>query len=160
MSGYWEGLCLRADCQLSEHSEGNYRSLDFAAQDVIKGGHYLVSQPIVNISISIEQYSKLLRYLADKELTNSHNLSELFLELEQKFPLIASAIIKNYPGVIDRDEFIDDLKELESVFVEWRYAYEREFLACSPDKLFALAHALRRTLKELHPNLHSCFHAA
>jgi hypothetical protein len=60
----------------------------------------------------------------------------------------------------NRDEFVADLREVKSVFVDWRYAYEHELLCSSPDSLMVLANAFRDTIEHHHPDLHSGCDAA
>jgi hypothetical protein len=118
----------------------------------------LGAPPIVNFGLSIELYIKLLHYLADATCVRGHNLHVLFLALEKVAPAVASLVMyKHYYTRGDRDEFLDYLRAEASVFEEWRYAYEKEFLCSSANTLFVLANAFRSAITDLHPDMTSAF---
>lgn len=114
--------------------------------------------PLVNFAFSIELYIKLLRFLADGQLMQGHNLHALFLEFENVAPDAGAAAIRCHRSARgDRDEFLEYLDDTKSVFEDWRYAYEKEFLIASPDSVQALADAFRAAMEELHPGRKSIF---
>lgn len=114
--------------------------------------------PLVNFAFSIELYIKLLRFLADGQLVEGHNLCDLFFELDQAAPDVGDAAIRNHRYARgERDVFLEYLDEAKAVFDQWRYAHERQFLMATPDNLHALADALRATMREFHPDQQSVF---
>jgi hypothetical protein len=141
---------------------GAYRHTVWAAEAAAYGQNrcnYLGAPPIMNFGFSIELYIKLLRNLADGNLMHGHNLHDLFLKLDEAAPQVGSAAIRNhYSSRGCREEFLKFIRNEASLFEEWRYAYEKEFLCSSPDTLFLLANAFRKTVWELHPVLRSAFH--
>jgi len=118
----------------------------------------LGAPPIVNFGFAIELYIKLLRHLADKQPMRGHNLHELFQELEKAAPAVTSRVIcVHHYARGNRDEFLDYIRIVASVFDDWRYAHEKEFLCSSADTLFVLANAFRSAIKDLHPDMTSAF---
>jgi hypothetical protein len=114
--------------------------------------------PLVNFAFSIELYIKLLRFLADGQLMQYHNLHDLFVALENAAPNVgATAIFQHRYAQGNRDVFLEYLEETKSVFEDWRYAYEQELLVAVPDNMHALADAFRATMRQLHPDQHSAF---
>ena len=79
-----------------------------------------------------------------------------FLKLDEVAPQVGADVIRNHPPSRGcREEFLEFIKNEASVFEEWRYAYEKEFLVSSPDILLMLADAFRKTVRKLHPDLRS-----
>lgn len=116
---------------------------------------------LVNFAFSIELYIKLLRFLADGRLMQSHDLYALFLKLESVCPAASTAAIRHYRYARgDRAEFIDDLHATKSIYVDWRYSHESEFPTTGPDNVHALADAFRAALTELHPHRQGSFETA
>jgi hypothetical protein len=114
--------------------------------------------PLVNFAFSIELYIKLLRFLVDGELMQGHNLRDLFIELDKTAPEVGTTAIRQHRYARgDREKFIEYLNDTKSIFEDWRYAYENEFLIAVPDNVHALADAFRAAMRELHPNQHSTF---
>jgi hypothetical protein len=77
---------------------------------------------------------------------SGHNLQVLVLELETIAPDVAATVIRNHfywSG--DRDEFIDDIADVATVFERWRYAHEESFLCTPVDSLLTwrMHHAKR-----------------
>ena len=64
-------------------------------------------------------------------------------------------VFDKHPRSADRDEFIQHIGKVKTVFEDWRYAYESEFLSGSYDSLLEIADAFRRTMQEVHPTLRS-----
>ena len=158
---YYAGVLTSLPFDAANVDAGAYRHTVWAAEAAACGQNKcnsLVAPPIINFGFSIELYIKLLRNLADGNLMHGHNLHELFLKLDEAAPQVGAAAIRNhYSSRGCREEFIEFIKNEASVFEEWRYAYEKEFLCSSPDILFVLADAFRKTVWELHPDLRSAF---
>jgi hypothetical protein len=109
--------------------------------------HSLGAPTIVNYAFSIELYLKLLLLLTSGRLhRGNHDLFEIYKLLGQD---VRERITRNtrFPG--DETYVPEALEDLAKVFVEWRYAYEQEFLVASPDTMVVIATALHRTVKEV-----------
>lgn len=137
----------------------NFPHADDAAIIALNGKktHAVGAPRMVNFAFSIELYLKLLLFLANKELSNEHNLLKLFKRLVEVAPNAIDKIVEHYPRSENRDEFIVHISEVKSVFIDWRYVYEKDFLCGSTDKLLEIAEALRRTMQEVHPTLRSAY---
>jgi hypothetical protein len=159
---YYAGVLTSLPFDAASVDAGAYRRAELAAKAAAYGQNkcnILGAPPIVNFGFSIELYIKLLRHLADGNLMNGHNLHKLFLKLDEVAPQVAAAAIRNHPPSRGcREEFLESIKNEASVFEEWRYAYEKQFLCSSPDILLMLADAFRKTVWKLHPDLRVALH--
>ena len=158
---YFAGILASTSFDAANVAVNLHTTADEAANAALTGTkrkNELGAPPIVNFGFSIELYIKLLRFLLDAHLMNGHNLHCLFLELEKIAPEVSAAVIKNHRYARGkREEFIESISDEKSVFEDWRYAYEKEFLCSSPDSLLTLADAFRQTMREIHPNYRSAF---
>ncbi len=144
---------LNVDC-------GDFRNAAWAAEAAAYGRNRrntLGAPPIVNFGFSIELYIKLLWNLSTNNNIRGHKILELFTELET-LPNIGALVIKNSSYARGcRDDFLGMITAESSVFEDWRYAHEKEFLCSSPDTLLMIAVSFRKTVWELYPDLNSAF---
>jgi hypothetical protein len=78
--------------------------------------------------------------------------------LEEIAPGVSHTVVRHHPRSADRNEFVKYISEVKSIFEDWRYTYEKEFLIGWPDDLLEIANAFRDTIKEIPPQLPSVFH--
>jgi hypothetical protein len=158
---YYAGILTSLPFDAMNVEAGAFRNAGQAAEAAAFGKerrNQLGAPVIVNFGFAIELYIKLLRSLADGKLIRGHNLHDLFLELETVAPQVGTVVINNHiSSGRCRDDFLEYIKNEASVFDDWRYAYEKDFLVSSPDTLMSLVNAFRKTIRDLHPILRSAF---
>ena len=134
-----------------------------ALEGILSGrrGNQVDAPPLVNFAFAIELYIKLLRFPADGQLIEGHDLHQLFIELDRAAPDVGRSVIRNHRHARGcREEFLAYIDEARSVFEHWRYAHEKTLLIAVPDNLLAVADAFRATMRELHPDKLSVFDLA
>ena len=129
---YYAGILTTLPFDALKVDGGAYRHAEWAAEAAVNGENRrntLGAPPIVNFGFSIELYIKLLWNLSTKTEMNGHDLHELFCKLDASSPEISRAVIaKSSYARGCRDEFLELIMEEASVFNDWRYAHEKEFL--------------------------------
>jgi hypothetical protein len=154
---YYTGILTSLLFDASNVDHRHYRDAKQAAEAAAAGPNRwnsLGAPPIVNFGFSVELYLKLL--IGKREF--GHDLCKLFLRLEQAAPQAAQSLVRNHHYARGcREEFLETLQAVASVFEQWRYSHEHQFLCSSPDTLLVLANGCRKTVQELCPDLHKVF---
>jgi hypothetical protein len=157
---YYAGILTALPFDALNVDGGDFRNAAWAAEAAAHGQNRqntLGAPPIVNLGFSIELYIKLLWNLSSNRKMRGHKILELFSKLET-LPNVSAVVIKNSSYARGcRDEFLEIITAESSVFDDWRYAHEKEFLCSSPDTLLMIAVSFRKTVSELYPGLKSAF---
>jgi hypothetical protein len=122
-----------------------------------KEGVELGAPTVVCHAFAIEQFLKLLLLLKKGEYPDrEHALDTLFDMLS---PEVQDQIDRRFRDCsFSYSTGVGDvLVEARKAFVEWRYPHEHEFLSASVEELAAIGVALRRTVRDLRPDLVSVF---
>jgi hypothetical protein len=160
---YYAGILTSLHFDAASVDAGDFRDVQAAARDAAYGPendrkNNLGAPPIVNFAFAVELYIKLLRHLADAVSMRGHRLYDLFLKLDKAAGKASASVINNHAHSRGcREEFMNNLKDLDKAFEDWRYAHDKAFLCSSPDALLVLASSFRKALRELHPGLRSSF---
>lgn len=99
-------------------------------------------------AFAVELYMKSL---LGPESIKTHKLDELFKYLPQH---VRNSIYVYYKQLITGRTFKDleeDIKQLASAFVDWRYIYEQGKIAIALHRLIALAYSLHMAIRQLKP---------
>lgn len=141
-------------------SSTDYDSGELARRSITDPGcgNYLGAPPVVNFGFSIELYIKLLLDLSGSPGVRGHNSCNLFKKLEGADFELSSMVIKNFlysDGC--REKFSKYMKDISTVFEDWRYAHEKDFLVVSTDTLSAIANSFRKTIRQRYADLPSSF---
>ena len=139
---YYSGVLTCLPFDALNVDAGDYRHAEWAAEAAASGQqrrNRLGAPPLVNFGFSIELYLKLLIVLSGGKSVREHDLYKLFLKLEKGAQHVAQCLVRNHQHVRGcREEFLEILKAEASVFEDWRYAHEKEFLCSSPDTLLMI----------------------
>jgi len=158
---YYAGVLTSLPFDAMNVEAGNYRRAEPAAEAAAGGRNrrnILGAPPIVNFGFAIELYMKLLLNLASGKPRREHDLFKLFLALGKTDAEVSQRLIVNHPPSRGcREDFVEFLKTDASVFDDWHYAHEKEFLLASSDTLLMLVLACRKTVRELRPDVRSAF---
>ena len=112
----------------------------------------LGSPTVVCVAFAIEQFLKLLLLLERGEYPRrEHALNKLFNRLPVD---VRRRIDGNFDDWRGARHY---LKEARRAFIEWRYPHEHKRLVASDELLNEIAVALRKTVRELYPDLVSVF---
>lgn len=98
---------------------------------------------ILSCSLAIELCIKILLTNQSGKIVVGHNIKNLFnkVEGETRESVVAHFLTQN-PSYKE-SELLCLLSEHESIFIDWRYAYEcKSDKSCSPSFLFAFAYCL------------------
>ena len=110
------------------------------------GDHSVNAPVITSYAFSIELLLKLL--LKINGITKrGHNLLNLYNEL----PADNKQNLQYVESNLDADD------QISSSFEDWRYAYEKNDLFCSPDELRRIFICLHRELRRVKPELKSIY---
>lgn len=107
-----------------------------------------------NMSFACELYLKSILYNQEVNCSKQHDLSKLFDKIEE---INQNKIIEKYneatmPSTkkkIEKTEFLKCLNEVSLAFIVFRYAYEKNALACDTLFLFGLLCTLKNYCEKL-----------
>lgn len=106
--------------------------------------HSLAAPTLTNFALSAEVALKLLVFIDQGKIAHGHKISKIFGELSES--------TKEKLAHTDAN-----LDELDDCFVDWRYSYEKEFLAGSDDCPRRAFIETYREIRLLRPDLKSVY---
>jgi hypothetical protein len=116
---------------------------------------HLGAPTVVCLAFAIEQFLKLLLLLETGGYpSREHALDTLFDKLPSRVQQRIDANFGSWEGAAR-----ECLADARNAFVEWRYPHEKQFLAASDESLAKLGLTLRKTVREVRPELISVFEA-
>ncbi|MDP4536687.1 hypothetical protein Q3O60_10840 [Alkalimonas collagenimarina] len=98
---------------------------------------------ILSCSLAIEICIKILLINETRKAVVGHNIHDLFQKIGMATKESVTSHFLTQNPAYRESELLHQLSEHESIFVNWRYAYESQSdISCSPSFLFAFAYCL------------------
>lgn len=117
--------------------------------------HGVGAPTVVNYALSIELYFKLVGFLTNGKAPWGHELLDLYDGLT---PEIQATLVEHTRFSFGSSVRLrEGIAALSKAFVQWRYAHEHEMLVVINDHLEELARGLHLTVREIRPDLISCY---